>query len=291
MADRKVDADGNVTLSPRWRSKSVDRMMSEIELLYYKYGKRSYVWVDESWNIDPNFNYEFSQRMIHSGMKTKWMTFMRADCIVRDHHKGILADQVRAGMSHILIGVERAEDDNLKGLDKRFYAGGVAAEAVRIFKEHHPEVFIQCTFIVGVKNETMDTLGLQVKMAKELDVDFPAFHPITPVPGTPIYDDAIRNGHITEEDFDDFDWLTPVLDSDYMTKDEIAQELYRMNEQFVNRKWLARGLFSKVDYKRDMYIWFTKVSMKMAFEAIKERINPFNVEHYQALVKPEWYDH
>ena len=78
---------------------------------------------------------------------------MRADCVVRDHNKGILADQVRAGLSHILIGVERAEDDNLKGLDKRFYAGGVAERAVNIFKEHYPEVFIQCTFIVGVKNE------------------------------------------------------------------------------------------------------------------------------------------
>ena len=291
MADRKVDSDGNVKLSPRWRSKSVDRMMEEVEQLYYQFGKRSYVWVDESWNIDPKFNYEFSQRMIQSGMKTKWMTFMRADCIVRDHHKGILADQIRAGLSHILIGVERAEDDNLKGLDKRFYAGGVAEQAVQIFKEHYPEVFIQCTFIVGVKNEDTDTLGLQVDMAKRLDVDFPAFHPITPVPGTPIYDDAIANGHITEEDFDDFDWLTPVLDSDYMTKDEIAMELYRMNKKFVNRKWLLRGLFSRVDYKRDMYIWFTKVSAKMAVEAIKQRINPLNVEHYQSLVKPEWYDH
>ena len=290
MADRKIDEHGNETLSPRWRSKSVGRMMEEIEELYHQYGKRSYVWVDESWNIDPKFNMEFSEAMIRSGMKTKWMTFMRADCVVRDHKKGILEAQVRAGLSHILIGVERAEDDNLKGLDKRFYAGDVAAEAVRIFKEHYPEVFIQCTFIVGVKNESQDTLKLQVDMAKQLDVDFPAFHPITPVPGTVIYDDAIRNGHITEEDFDNFDWLTPVLDSDYMTKDEIAMELYRMNEQFVNRKWLLRGLFSKVDYKRDMYIWFTKVSAKMAVEAIKQRINPFNVEHYQSLVKPDWYD-
>ena len=290
MADRKVLDDGTVKLSPRWRSKSVDRMMEEIEELYYQYGKRSYVWVDESWNIDPKFNYEFSQRMIKSGMKTKWMTFMRADCVVRDHEKGILGDQIRAGLSHILIGVERAEDDNLKGLDKRFYTGGVARRAVEIFKKHYPEVFIQCTFIVGVKEENQKTLQLQVDMAKELDVDFPAFHPITPVPGTPIYDDAIRNGHITEEDFDHFDWLTPVLDSDYMTKDEIAWELYQMNKQFVNRKWLLRGLFSKVDYKRDMYIWFTKVSAKMAVEAIKNRINPLNVEHYQALVKPDWYD-
>ena len=291
MADRKIDSDGNVKLSPRWRSKSVDRMMEEIEILYYKYGKRSYVWVDESWNIDPKFNYEFSQRMIRSGMKTKWMTFMRADCLVRDHHKGILADQVKAGLRHILIGVERAEDDNLKGLDKRFYTGGIAEQAVQIMKTHHPEVFIQCTFIVGVKNEDQDTLKLQVDLAKKIDVDFPAFHPITPVPGTPIYDDAIKNGHITEEDFDDFDWMTPVLNSDYLTKDQIASELYRMNKQFVNSKWLFRGLFSKEDYKRDMYIWFSKVSLKQFAQAVKQRINPLDVSHYQALVKPDWYDH
>ena len=25
-------------------------------------------------------------------------------------------------------------------------------------------------------------------------------------------------------------------------------------------------------------------------DALKKRINPFNVEHYQSLVKPHWYD-
>ena len=53
-ADRKVDADGNVTLSPRWRSKSVDRMMSEIELLYYKYGKRSMYGSMRAGTLIPN---------------------------------------------------------------------------------------------------------------------------------------------------------------------------------------------------------------------------------------------
>ena len=37
-------------------------------------------------------------------------------------------------------------------------------------------------------------------------------------------------GILQKEDFDDFDWLTPVLDSEYMTKDEIGWELYRMNK-------------------------------------------------------------
>jgi anaerobic magnesium-protoporphyrin IX monomethyl ester cyclase len=285
-----MDEDGTTHLTPRWRTKSVDRIMEEVEELYYRYGKRGFVWVDESWNINPRFNLEFSERMIESGMKTKWMTFMRADCIVRDEGKGILAKQVEAGLRHILIGVERAEDDGLESVNKRFYSGGVAEQAIRIFKEKYPEVFIQATFIVGVKDEDKSTLENQVRMARRLDVDFPAFHPITPVPGTPIYDDAIANGHITEEDFDNFDWMSPVLDSDYMTRDEIAVELHRMNKQFVNPRWMLKGLLSKESYKRDMYIWFTKVSAQMWLDVAKQRLNPFAVEHYQQLVKPRWYD-
>ena len=76
-----------------------------------------------------------------------------------------------------------------------------------------------------------------------------------------------------------------------MTKNEIADELYRMNKKFVNSRWMLRGLFSKSDYKRDMYIWFTKVSLKMALEAVKQKVNPLDVSHYQALVKPDLYDH
>lgn len=290
MADRRYDDDGKAHLSPRWRSKSVDRVMEEVDQLYHRFGKRSYVWVDESWNIDPRFNLAFSERMIAAGLDTKWFAFMRADAIVRDEERGILEAQVRAGLAHILIGVERAEDDALTALDKRFYAGGTAERAIRIFKERYPHVFIQATFIVGMKEESPDTLARQVALGQALDVDFPAFHPITPVPGTPIYDDAIARGLITEADFDDFDWLTPVLDSDFMTRDEIADELYRMNRKFVNSRWLLRGLTSRVDYKRDMYLWFAKVSSSMALEAVKKRVNPLHVGHYQQLVKPRWYD-
>ena len=166
----------------------------------------------------------------------------------------------------------------------------MAEQAIRIFKEKYPEVFIQATFIVGVKDENRETLKRQVALAKKIDVDFPAFHPITPVPGTPIFDDAIANGHITEEDFDNFDWMSPVLDTDYLNRDEIAYELHKMNKQFVNPKWMLKGLFSKESYKRDMYIWFALVSAKMAFDVTKQRLNPFKVEHYQALHKPPWYN-
>ena len=71
---------------------------------------------------------------------------------------------------------------------------------------------------------------------------------------------------------------------------EIATALHDMNRQLVNNRWLLKGLFSRVPYKRDMYIWFTLVSAKMALGAIKEKVSPLNVSHYQQLEKPWWYD-
>ena len=290
MAERKYDANGKAILSPRWRSKSVGKVMEELEVLYYTYGKRAYVWVDESWNIDPRFSDAFADEMLRSGMKVKSMCFMRADCIIRDEKRGILEKLVRAGLSHVLIGVERAEDDELSSLDKRFYRGGTAEKAIRILKEKYPEVFIQATFIVGVREEDPTTLQRQLDLARHIDVDFPAFHPITPVPGTKVFDEALANGWITHEDFEEFDWMSPVLDSKFLTRDDIADNIYKMNKQFVNAKWLMKGLFHEVPYKRDMYRWFAKVSAKQGIEALKKRINPMDVGHYQRLVTPEWYE-
>ncbi len=290
MAERRHDEQGRPVLKARWRSKSPERAFEELELLHGRYDRRSFVWVDESWNISPKFNEAFADLVLRSGIKPRWMAFFRADAVVRDERLGILEKLVRAGLSHVLIGVERAEDSTLQQLNKPSYLGGVAEQALRIFKERYPQVFLQGTFIVGVRDETRESMQRQAALARSLDLDFPAFHPITPVPGTPIYDEALREGWITEDQFDDFDWLTPVLDSRYMSRDEIAQAMHELNRAFVSPRMLLRGLLSRTAYRRDMYIWFSIVSARMAWDVLRQRVNPFRVEHYQQLVTPDWYE-
>ena len=58
-------------------------------------------------------------------------------------------------------------------------------ETFRIL-DKYPQIFKQATFIVGTKYETRESLFRQADLAKELNVDYPAFHPITPVLGTPV---------------------------------------------------------------------------------------------------------
>ncbi len=290
MAHRGRGADGKTRLLPHWRTKSPARAMEEVELLHDRYGKRSLVWVDASWNLDPRFNDSFAEMLLRSRMKLDWFAFMRADCLVRDEESGILEKLVRAGLSHVCIGVERAEDKQLQAMDKPFYSGGVAERAVGILRRRYPGVFVQTTFIVGVRDETRESLRRQAELAQRLDVDFPAFHPITPVPGTRLYQRAIEEGWLKDADFDDFDWLTPLVDSRFLTRDEIADALYELNKIFVNPRWLIRGMLSPVRYRRAMYTWFAIVSARMALDSLRMRLDPFKVRSYQRLVTPPWYE-
>jgi anaerobic magnesium-protoporphyrin IX monomethyl ester cyclase len=290
MATRKENPDGSVTLTPRWRTFGVDRHLEEVELLVKRYDKKCMMYVDESWNINPKFNLAFSEEVIRRKLPIKWFAFMRADAMLRDHKTGVLAKMAEAGMAHICIGVERAEDVDLKNWNKKTYSTSQTIEVFRILKDNHPEVFRQGTFIVGVRDETKDSMWKQAALAKKLDLDYPAFHPVTPVPGTKVYEEAKKNDWIELPDFKNFDWMTPVMRSEYLTREEIAWQIYEMNKALVTPTWLLKGLTDKTPYRQHMYMWWAKVASNMALDMVKKRVNPFKTRDYMNLVKPAWYN-
>jgi anaerobic magnesium-protoporphyrin IX monomethyl ester cyclase len=290
MATRKEKPDGTVELTPRWRTFGVERHLEEVELLVKRYDKKCMMYVDESWNINPKFNLGFSEEVIRRKLPIKWFAFMRADSMLRDHKTGILGKMVEAGMAHICIGVERAQDVDLKNWNKHRYSTSQTIEVFRILRENHPSVFRQGTFIVGVRDETVESMWKQAELAKNLGLDYPAFHPVTPVPGTKIYEEAKKNDWIELPDFKNFDWMTPVMRSDYLTRDEIAWQIYEMNKAMVTPTWLFKGLTDKTEYRRAMYMWWAKVAASMAIDLAKKRVNPFKTRDYMNLVKPVWYN-
>jgi anaerobic magnesium-protoporphyrin IX monomethyl ester cyclase len=290
MARRGVDpASGKETLRPCWRTKSVDRMMEELELLARRYDKKGLVFVDDCWNLDARWSRQFARAVKEARLRVNWFAFMRADYLVRDHHSGLLAELVDAGLSHVSIGAERVEDEELTRFSKRNYSADTTREAFAILRKHHPRVFRQATFIVGLPDETRESMERQLRFARELDLDYPGFHPLTPVPGTPVWDEAIAAGTLEADSFEQFDWATPVVPSRHMSRREIEEALIDIEKRYVSLPWLARGLLSRSRYKRDMYRWFVKVSARMSLDLAKEMLFPSRGP-LVPLVKPDWYD-
>jgi anaerobic magnesium-protoporphyrin IX monomethyl ester cyclase len=289
MAERKLEND-KINLYPRWRTKSVQRTIEEIKLLYYKYKKRFLIFVDDSWNINQAWNAEFAELLLKEEIRLGWFAFMRADCLLRDEKAGVLKRLVKSGLSHISIGVERAESNELKAIGKNCYSRDMIEECMHILKNKYPQVFRQVTFIVGVRSETKESLLQQCDYAKAIAADYPAFHPLTPVPGTESWREAKQKGWLEIEDFRYYDWATPVMSSKYLTREEIEYFIYLANKKFISPLWFIKGLLSPFKFKRNMYIWWLMVILRIFTDSIKKVINPFKIKEYTKLVKPRWYD-
>lgn len=292
MSEQKLE-DGKIVCRPRWRTKSVKRTIEEIELLYYKYKKKGLVFTDDTWNVNQEWNKEFALSILERGLNINWFAFMRADFIRRDEKAGIFGNLVKAGLSHICIGVERAFDKDLKGFNKKNYSHDLTKECFHMLRNRYPQIFRQATFIIGLKNETRESMMQQLEYAKEIDADFPAFHPMTPVPGTELWNIARKNKWIEVDDFRSYDWLTPVISSETLSREEIEEIAIEMNNKYFTPDRLIKGLLNPYKYKRKMYIWFFLVALRIGSEIFRDYFSLRKKNQKPAftkLIKPEWYD-
>jgi len=196
---------------------------------------------------------DFCERLIKRNYKDLyWWAFLRADFVVRDERLGVLEKMVKAGMINAFIGVERARDSDFKNINKQ-YTQSACVEAFAILKEKYPNVHRQGTFLTGVRNETKESLLEMVDYAIDIGVEFMIFHPITPVPGTMLYYEAMQKGWIVDNDFTHYNWLQAVMSTEKLSCDEVNELTKAASLRFVvSRLSIAwRELFSPISTEDD----------------------------------------
>jgi len=295
----KVDIEkGNLEVNPKYRTKSVDRMLEEVDIVYHKYNRRYIIWADPTFNVDPEWSDEFCERLLKKNYKDlHWWAFLRADFTLRDERLGILEKMVRAGLVHPLIGIERVCSEDFKQIKKSGYTRDLVKEVFLIFKKRYPQVFRQGTFVTCLPFDTRESMLNLVKYAVEIDIDYPAFHPVAPVPGTYLYQEAKANNLLEEKDFTKYDWSTPTMHSlAGLSKEDFVNLNMELNKRYILYRphWLIRGLFSVYKHKRGLYWWFFRNTLKMIFLEIKDAV--LGRKRYEGLTgfmrlkKPKWYD-
>jgi len=278
-------------LVPHWRTKSVERTLEEMELLHRRWGKRCLVFVDPTFNVDPDWSDAFAEALLQKrGWDLNWFAFLRADLMLRDERLGILEKLVRSGLVHVCIGVERVDDDELKAWNKPQASREIYEETFAVLREKYPQVFRQATFIVGTRDETPESLETQFRFSQQIGADYPAFHPITPFPGTDLFEEARERGWIEITDFERYDLMTAVMSSTQMSREDIDRALAELNRRAVGPRWLLKGLLSRSEYRRNMYIWWLLVTGRLFLDSVRQRLNPFSAERYTGSIEPDWYN-
>lgn len=186
----------------KWRKRSVDNIIEEIQYLIKNYGKKVFFFNDNTFNVDLARVRLFCNKIIESKIDILWSTPIKVEIITQE-----VADLMkRAGCYNVGIGIESANNEILKNIKKNTTIEQIE-KGISIFKEAGIEVLGQ--FVIGSPGETLGTVKESINFAKRSNLDFVMFYSILPFKGTEQWDYAIDHGTFPMRKIHDFHSIKP----------------------------------------------------------------------------------
>ncbi len=279
-------------VTPCYRTKSPKKTFDEVQYLAEKYGRKTFCWVDPTWNVDPGWSEEFSDLMIGSGLDTDHSTWMRADFLVRDEKNGIFYKQVKAGVKQVMIGIERTDKEELAYLEKANYSFDTTKKAFEIIRRY-PNILSVATYIYGIPDESWASLKRFYNMLSKIPFDIGVPIPITPYPGTKFFDELEKKNLLELKKFRYYNFINIPARSKYMTRIELQIAMF-LNE-FRSR--MSYELEKEISLRSDKSRRKTAFNslqisrVRSGLRATKNIISKlFFDKEINLNIKPKWYD-
>ncbi len=200
------------------------------------------------------------QMMIDVGIVVPWQTQMRTD-VVKDAE--LLDLMKRSGCERVALGLESVNQDTLDHFEKSQSVDDIVS-ALDTLHEHG--ILTHGMFVLGAGEETVQSVRDTISFALEHNVSSLMLNIMTPLPGTPQYDEMDAEGRIFDRDWEHYDAQHVVFRPLRMTPKELQREALRGYRRFYSTRRLigdvARLVFedTKVHgwcwwFSRSWHVW------------------------------------
>ena len=149
--------------------------------------------------------------------------------ILRD--RDILHEDRDAGIIHVYIGAESAEEDVLTLLHKGTTVNQNKS-AIDLLRDIG--IVTEASFMIGFPQETWDAIEKTIDSAIYVNPDVAVFPVVTPMPFTPIF--AEMKSRIRVWDYSKHNPVTAIIEPDNMTMQEVTQALGQCYMKFYRAK-------------------------------------------------------
>ncbi|MEE9119365.1 MAG: radical SAM protein [Calditrichia bacterium] len=226
-----------LTMGTRYRVRSVKNIMQEINELVND-GIDHIVFEDDTMALKRERIMAICDELIRMPKRPTWYCLTRVDTIDYELAKKFRA----AGCRMVNFGIESGSPEILKLIGKKISLDK-AVEAVKACKK--AGLRTQCTFIVGFPIDSEKTITMTYSIAKKINPTIAIFFPLTPYPGTRVFNEFLDESLIPKsvEDWQNFlitDNKSGIsLNSNY-TGEEIKAIANKFNRKFYLRPthWL-----------------------------------------------------
>src|SRR6056297_721803 len=243
-----------------YRVRDPRAVVDEIEKLVNEHDVGFFILADEEPTINKRKFTEFCEELIARGLpdKVKWGINTRVTDIMRD--KKDLWLWRKAGLVHVSLGTEAAAQMKLDLFNKETKVAE-NKEAIRLLRE--ADIFTEAQFIVGLDNETPETLEETFRMAWDWQPDLANWSMYTPWPFTPLFQEL--GDKVEVFDFEKYNFVTPIMKPDAMDRATLLDRVMHNYRRFYMIKALFHYPWRGTGYRRRYLLGCLKAFLKAGF--------------------------
>jgi radical SAM superfamily enzyme YgiQ (UPF0313 family) len=207
-----------------YRERSIESVVDEIEYLR----PASVFFYDDNFTADRDRTKSLLELMLKRGVTPPWTAQVRVD-VAKDHE---LLDLMRRTNCYILyIGFESVNPDTLREYNKKQTVEEMA-RAVR--KLHDYGMMVHGMFVFGADSDDATSLRSTTDFALKHEIDTVQFLMLTPLPGTPYFEDLESQGRLLTRDWGLYDGQHVVHHPAKMSPYELQKETFRSMKRFYS---------------------------------------------------------
>jgi len=230
----------------KYFARKIDEVMEELESIK----EREIYIVDDDFLFNENrlnlFCDELERRNIHK----RFLVYGRADFIAS--HEKVIGRLSRHGLSAVIVGVESVREKDLKDFNKRSSLEN-NEKAIRILQKYGIELY--ATMILQPDFTKKDFKQIEDYIIG-LNVSFVNLQPLTPLPGTEIYDDYKDKILVSRKDYAMWDLAHIVLEPKYMSIRQYYYQIIKTYARIVLRPDNIIKMLKKYGIKEVAKMWW-----------------------------------
>ncbi|MEQ8661643.1 MAG: magnesium-protoporphyrin IX monomethyl ester anaerobic oxidative cyclase, partial [Gammaproteobacteria bacterium] len=244
-----------------YRIRDPKKVVDEIETLVNEHGVGFFILADEEPTIHRKKFIAFCEELIARGLpeRVKWGINTRVTDVIRDEK--YLALYRRAGLVHVSLGTEAAAQLRLERFNKETRIEE-NRRAIRLLRE--ADIFTEAQFIVGLDNETPETLEETYRMARDWDPDLANWAMYTPWPFSNLFKEL--GDKVEVHDFSKYNFVTPIMKPQAMERGELLDRVMNNYRRFYLRKALFHYPWRGTGFRRRYLLGCLKAFLKAGFE-------------------------
>ncbi|RLF40703.1 MAG: radical SAM protein, partial [Thermoplasmata archaeon] len=175
-----------------FRMRSAENVLQELKLLNDSFD--SVLFADDNFLVNRKRAERILEGIINEGLDME----LWAEARVSDINEGILTKMKKAGFKVISFGLESGNQDVLD-----FYRKGITIDQIRkaVTLSRKFGFYTSGTFILGAPIEDEKHFRRTIDFAKSIPLDVTAFFVLEYGAGSPLWEEAVREGKIREDEY------------------------------------------------------------------------------------------